>query len=172
MPLQKTAGRYEATVRSCEIDEPPGKDPSVRIVFDTPEGEITAWLLLRTTVGAGKQKSPFEVSLDTLRTAFGFDDNFDTLTGQITGKPAVIVTELETHEGKERCRVKWINNPDGGLKAATPPKVTTLASLTAAAKRLARPADAPKPAPKAAPKPAAKSTGLSGPRGNGPAAWG
>jgi hypothetical protein len=152
MSLLKTAGRHAATATQCEIDEPEGKAASVRILFHTDTGEeITAWLSLKTEYGAGKQKSAFDITLDTLRSAFGFDDNFETLPSQVEGKECDIVTEFETYNGKERLRVKFVNPPGGGMKAATPPRVSTLAALSAQAKRIARPAGAPKPAPVARP---------------------
>jgi hypothetical protein len=147
MPLLKTAGRFDATVRTCEIDEPPGKDATVRLTLDTTEGEITTWLSLRTVRKEGSDKSAFDISLKTLREAFGFDDDFPNLAAQVQGKACSIVTEMETYEGKERCRVKWVN------PVVVAPKVSTLSTLSALAKKTPRPAGAPapKPQPKAAP---------------------
>jgi hypothetical protein len=153
MNMIKLPGRYEATVVEAVIDQPPGKDASVRLRFRTSENEeITTWLGLRNTVSPGKQKSPFEVSLRTLREAFGFDDNFAYIM-QLEGKPCTIVCEHEDYEGKPRMRVKWINAPGGGgMAAATPAGADVLRGLTAAAKRVARPAGTV-PAPQSQPKP-------------------
>jgi hypothetical protein len=145
MPLLNVAGTFPATVTRCEIEELPGKDPTVRIAFATAQGDITAWLNLRTEVSPGKKMSPFDVTLETLRNAFGFDDNFETLTGQVVGKRVEIVTELRSWNGAEQCRVKYINDPANPRKAAasSPAAKSTLKALTQHAKKTPRSTPAP-----------------------------
>ncbi len=162
MPIIKTAGRYDVTVKAVDIDQPAGKDPSVRLIFATASGdEITAWLNLKTTYSAGAKMSAFEVSLKTLREAFGFDDDFSRLSEQVLGREASIVVELEPYENpktrqtEDRAKVKWINRVGGGLKAAVVPPASALSALTAAAKRIALPAGAPAAPPRTPSRPAA-----------------
>lgn len=53
----------------------------------------------------------FDNSVNTLNEVFGFDGNFTTINDQIKGKECSFTVEMESYEGKEYPRVKWINGP-------------------------------------------------------------
>ena len=142
MPQIQTADRHDVTVKTAEYGESEKGTPFVQINFENAAGDhITGWVYLSDAALKG--------ALKTLRDAFGFDGNFETLIEQITGKPCSITTEFETFDNKERLKVKWINS------LRTPPKVLSggnafLKNLTAQAARI--PAEAPRAAKPAAPK--------------------
>jgi hypothetical protein len=141
-----TTGRFTATVIKAEVGESTKKGtPGVFFTFKTNEGEIDGSLWL--SAGA------YERTLNTLRECFGFNDDFTTLDAQLAGRECSITVEMEPSQdgSKEWPRVKWINPI---RQAAKPAAGGLLARLTAQAKGIARPADAPPPNPKgAAPKP-------------------
>jgi hypothetical protein len=132
------------TVASAEVGESKTKGtPGVFFKFENDEGQIEGELWL--SGGA------LERSLNTLREAFAFNDDFATFTEQVTGKQCVIEVEMKEYKGKNYPKVKWIN---AVRTAAKPAAGGLLARLSAQAKGIARPADAPKPNPKITPKPA------------------
>ena len=145
----ETAGDHEVTVKTAEFGESDKGTPFVQFSFENSAGDhIMGWLYL--------SEAAFASSVRTLRQAFGFDGNFETLPAQTVGKVCSITTEFEEYDGKDRLKVKWINSL---RKPAKPLSggVSLLKNLTAMAARL--PAEAPKaatkapPAPKAAPAP-------------------
>lgn len=139
-------GRFSAIATKAEFGEAQTGTPYIRIGFEAEQGTITAWLYL--------SEKAFDRTVKVLREVFGFDDNFDTLAGQVEGKKCSIVTELETdNQGKDRLRVKWIN-AEGGAKAPAPisNQAAFLRDMTRRAKLIARDAGkeirpAAKPAP-------------------------
>lgn len=139
---QHPTGKFAATVISAEVGESKTKKtPGVFFNFRTSQGEIegNAWL----------SENAYERTLNLLRTCFGFDDDFSTISAQCVGQTVLITIETETDEKwKEWSRVKWINP---AKTAAAPASGGLLASLTARARGIACPADAPKAAPKPAP---------------------
>jgi hypothetical protein len=141
------------TVVSAEVGESRTKGtPGVFFKFSNDDGEIDGELYL--SGGA------LERSINTLRSAFGFNDDFSTITEQCVGKDCVITTEIENYKGKDRTRVQWINP----LRTANKPAAgNLLARLSAQAKGIARPAEAPKPNPKVTPKPAAPVSSVTPP---------
>lgn len=161
MPLIKNPGRYTATVKSAELGQSAEKGtPYLSFLFATEQGEeLTGYLYL--------SDAAFERTTKTLREVFGFDNNFETVVEQVTGKEASIVVEIENFEGRDRAKVKWINAVGGGAGKPLENAGTLLAQLSAKAKRIpaaaptaartaapaSRPAPAARPAP--APKPAA-----------------
>lgn len=161
MPLIQQPGRYAATVAGAEFGESNNGTPFLRLDINTDAGESTsAWLYLSEKALPG--------SVRTLRDAFGFDNDFETVVDQVVGKPCSITVEAEEYEGKERLRVKWVNGP-----RTTKPidnQESFLKTLAAKAARI--PKEAPKagsaptkPAPKPAPakQSAAKAGGSEGP---------
>lgn len=125
-------GRHAVTVIAAEVGESKNKGtPGVFFTFrdaggDTIEG--TLWL----------SENAFERSVNTLRTAFGFDDNFDTIAGQLIDKECSITVEMEDDDkGREWPRVKWINPARSA--ASKPAAGGLLARLSAQAKRTAKP---------------------------------
>lgn len=100
-----TVGRHAAKVKSAEFGESEKGTPFVAIEFIAEDGAstITGWLYLSEKALANSTK--------TLREAFGFNGDFETLIDQIVDKPCSITCESEEYEGKERVKVKWINAP-------------------------------------------------------------
>jgi hypothetical protein len=145
-------GRYAATVTEAEFGESQTGTPFLRLSLTSDEGAyIGAYLYLSEKALPG--------SVRTLRDAFAFNGDFETLLDQITGKPCSITVETEVYEGKERLRVKWIN-----AERSTKPIDNQSAFLKALSAKAAR---IPKEAPKAGaaptrssppPKAAAKAT--------------
>lgn len=146
MSLIKSAGRYAVTANDAELGESEKTGtPYLAIQFVTETGdELAGYLYL------SDKALPY--SLKTLREVFGFDDDFGTVVEQVKGKPASIVVELETYEGKERAKIQFINKQGREAKPLADAG-SLLASLTAKAKRI--PAAAPKAAPSARPAPTA-----------------
>lgn len=148
MPLITNPGRYLSTVSTAEFGESNNGTPFLRLDINTNDGEsISGWLYL--------SEKALPNSVRTLRDAFGFDGNFETVIEQVAGKPCSITCESEEYEGKERIRVKWINAPR--LSKPIDNQGAFLKALSAKAARI------PKEAPKAGaapvklpPKPAAK----------------
>ena len=140
-------GKHTVTISEVSVGESSKKGtPGVFFTFRDSEGntiEGTLWLT----------ESCYERTLKTLR-ELGFNDDFATISDQLTDRQCSITVELEADDnGKEWPRVKWINP----LRAAGKPAGSDLLSrLSAQAKRIPRPADLPPPQAK---KPApAKST--------------
>lgn len=100
-----TAGRHAATVKSAEFGESKNGTPFLQIEFQSEDGDsaITGWLYL--------SEKALENSVRTLRAAFQFDGNFETVVEQIQDKPCSVTVESEEYEGKDRMKVKWINGP-------------------------------------------------------------
>lgn len=100
-----------------------------------------------------------EGSVKTLRDVFGFNDDFESVIEQIVNKPCSIVVEAEVDDsGKERIRVKWINNINK-VRSNKPIENATgfLQALSSKAKRIVReaPASGAPARPMPAPRPAA-----------------
>jgi hypothetical protein len=132
------------TVIAAEVSESKNTStPGVFFTFENDEGKIDGNLWL--SGGA------YENSLNRLRKAFAFNDDFPTLPEQVIGKQCMIEVEMEEYKGKSYPKVKWINAVQ---TAAKPAAGDLLARLTKLAKETPRPADAPKPNPKVTPKPA------------------
>jgi hypothetical protein len=100
-----TAGRHVAVVKSVEFGKSEKDTPFIQIEFQSEDGSsaITGWLYL--------SDAAFENTVRTLRDAFKFDGNFETLAEQLNVKPCSITNEAEEYEGKDRIKVKWINAP-------------------------------------------------------------
>lgn len=146
MPLITNPGKYAATVSASEFGESKNGTPFLSIDLNTAEGEsITAWLYL--------SEKALPSSVKTLRDAFDFDGNFETVCEQIVGESCSITVEAEEYEGKERLRVKWINSPRSSKPIDNQSEF--LKALSAKAARI--PKEAPKTPPpvKSAPKPPA-----------------
>jgi hypothetical protein len=102
-----TVGRHAAIVQAAEFGETEKGTPYLCLTFagdaSTTEGTQYGYLYLSEKALAN--------SVKTLRDAFGFDGNFETVVEQIVEKPCAITNESEEYEGKERVKVKWINAP-------------------------------------------------------------
>ena len=151
MPLITTTGRHTATVESAELGQSEKGTPFLSLLCKNEQGEeLTAYLYL--------SDAAIERTVKTLREVFGFDNNFESVVQQVTGKPCSIVVEAEEYEGKTRMKVKWVNTVGGSSAKPLDNAASLLASLSAKAKRIpaAAPAAARTAAPAARPAPAAK----------------
>jgi hypothetical protein len=145
MSLIQSPGKYAATVASAEFGESEKGTPFLKIDFNTDQGEsISGWLYLSEKALPG--------SLRTLREAFEFDGNFETVVDQITGKPCSITCENEEYDGKERIKVKWINSPRSSKPIDN--QESFLKALSAKAARLPKEAPRAGSAPTKTPPPA------------------
>jgi len=140
MPKIENPGRYDVQVQTCEFGQSSRGTPQIYLFFSCGEGAekagIAGYLYL--------SDAAFKNTLKTLRDAFGFDGNFETLAQQVQDKECSISVEMEGDDkGNEWARVKWIN----AKKASTPiaDETNFLRNLTQKAKRI--PPDAPKAPP-------------------------
>ena len=158
MPTITEAGDYTATVSKAEFGESKNGTPFLALNFKVADDTIIGWLYL--------SDAALPHSVKALKDAFNFNGDFESAVSQVEGKPCRIVVEIDSYEGKEKAKVKFINNIDGGYKAKPIANAQSfLKSLTAKAARIpaaspAAPSAAPtrapaaKPAPKAPAKPA------------------
>lgn len=134
MPLIQNPGRYTATVESAELGQSEKGTPFLALICKTEQGEeLTAYLYL--------SDAAVERTVKTLREVFGFDNNFETVVAQVTGKECSIVVEAEEYEGKTRMKVKWVNAVGGWSGKPLENAESLLPQLSARAKRI--PAAAP-----------------------------
>jgi len=123
-------GKHVATVTTAALSESSKGTPCIQIEFESAGETSTAWLYL--------SDKAFENSVKTLRDAFGFDDDFETLEAQLIGRKCQVVVEEEADDkGNLKPRVKWINS-----LRSTPRPLSNAeelkAKLTAKAARLLR----------------------------------
>ena len=155
MPLINSAGRHAVTTKQVQLGQSGTGTPFVQLLFENEKGEvITGWLYL--------SENSFERTVQVLREAFSFNNNFDDVVSQVEGKRCSIVCENETYNGKETLKVKWVNAEGSGGGAPAKPlsnQSELMKELSAKATRIARPAaKAPSAArPAAAPPKAASS---------------
>lgn len=99
-------------------------------------------------------------TIRTLAKVFGFNGDLDALANgkeSFAGKPCQIVTEIETYEGKDRLRIKWINPAGASAPTMDAEKVQSIISkLTSRAKAVAKAELAEQGKPVASAKPAPK----------------
>jgi hypothetical protein len=144
-----TIGKHQATVTGAFLSESSKGTPCVQIEFDASGDTTTAWLYL--------SDAAFERAVKTLRDAFGFDDDFETLPDQLVGKQCQIVVEEEADDkGVLRPRVKWINSLRSAPRPLSNAEVLT-AKLSAKASRIAREVGAATRAPAPAAKPGVRA---------------
>ncbi len=151
MPLIQNPGRYTATVQSAELGQSEKGTPFLALLCKTEQGEeLTAYLYL--------SDAAIERTVKTLREVFGFDNDFEKVVEQVTGKPCSIVVEAEEYEGKTRMKIKWVNTLGGSSAKPLDNAASLLAQLSARAKRIpaAAPAAARTAAPAARTAPAAR----------------
>jgi hypothetical protein len=142
-------GKHQATVTGAFLSESSKGTPCVQIEFDAAGETATAWLYL--------SDAAFERAVKTLRDAFGFDDDFETLPDQLIGKQCQIVVEEEADDkGNLRPRVKWINPLRSAPRPLSNAEVLT-AKLSAKASRIAREVGAAARAPAPAAKPGVRA---------------
>jgi hypothetical protein len=129
----KSEGTFECVVSKPESgwfgESGQKKTPYVRLdltVENDPEesGKIAQWY------GYLSDKA-IDGTITRLTEAFGFDGDLNALnSGASTfdGMKCQITTELESYEGKDRLKVKWLN-PFGYSKTSEPMDKSSLASL-------------------------------------------
>jgi len=123
-------GKHHATVTAAALSESSKGTPCVQIEFDANGETATAWLYL--------SDAAFERAVKTLRDAFYFDDDFETLADQLVGKECQIVVEEEADDkGVLRPRIKWINSLRSAPRPLSNAEVLT-AKLSAKASRIVR----------------------------------
>jgi hypothetical protein len=148
-----TIGKHQATVTGAFLSESSKGTPCVQIEFDANGEATTAWLYL--------SDAAFERAVKTLRDAFGFDDDFETLPDQLIGKQCQIVVEEEADDkGVLRPRVKWINSLRSAPRPLSNAEVLT-AKLSAKASRIAREVGAATRAPAPAAKPGVRAPAVN-----------
>jgi hypothetical protein len=112
MPQIKEAGDYASKVITSEFGQSNSGTPFFTMEHVNDDGDtIRSWLYL------SDEALPYTIK--TLRDAFNFDGNFETLCDQVNQKDCRIVVKIEEYEGKERAKVQFINNINGGYKAKT-----------------------------------------------------
>jgi len=140
---QINAGRYPAIIKSATVTET--KNGKQQVTFDlTLEGNL-AFSGTKSLEGGA-----FEYTLNALR-KFGFNDDWNTLDLQLTDKACSVVIEMEAGQQdptKLFPKLAWIDPPKSFAK---PVSGGLLATLSARAKAVTRPADAPPPNPRVAP---------------------
>lgn len=103
----------------------------------------------------------FDRTIETLVKCFGFDGDLNSLYAgkqSFAGKAVSFTTEIEEYQGKQRCKVKWIN-PAGYVHTPTRIDETTaktlLAGFSKRAKQVAKSVavEAPKVETQTAPDP-------------------
>lgn len=144
---QIEAGRYKAVINSASVTET--KNGKQQVSFELGlEGNL-AFTGTKSLEGGA-----FEYTLNALR-KFGFNDDWNTLNEQLSSLECSIVIEMEAGQqdpNKLFPKLAWIDPPKVFAK---PVASSLLSSLSARAKTIARPADAPPANRKFAPKPAA-----------------
>ena len=145
MQYLENPGKYAVTVKAVQFGESSQKGtPFIELTHETDDG-----------FGIKSQhylsEKAFDRTVDMLRKCFGFDDNFDTIEGQVVDRRCSIECEIETYEKKsggtgEALRVKWVNPENSGPKPIAN-QSEFLKSLSQKAARIARPADLPAPKP-------------------------
>jgi len=136
------AGVHRARVFSAEMGESKNGTPFVAMLFEKDDENGAIQSITGFLYFSAKSE---EFSVKTLGDAFGFDGNFETIDTQLQGKECLITVVEESYEGKVRLKVKWINNVS---RRVEPPAKSTLARLSASARRILGPVahTAPKPA--------------------------
>jgi hypothetical protein len=146
-------GKHVATVTAAALSESSKGTPCVQIEFDSNGETATAWLYL--------SDAAFERAVKTLRDAFGFDDDFETISDQLVGKECQIVVEEEADDkGVLRPRVKWINSLRSAPRPLSNAEVLT-AKLSAKASRIVREVGAATRAPAPAAKPGVRAPAVN-----------
>jgi hypothetical protein len=134
MQLLKEPGRYPATIAEAVLGQTDKGSPFLRLTFHAAEGQLDGYLYL--------SDKAIDRTCEVLKD-IGFQGDFDRLD-TLKGVAVSITCEIETYEGKERLKVKWVNPPS---KPTAPPPAGLSKSLTARFRAIAGPA---KPAPRAA----------------------
>jgi len=139
-----TVGSFE-----CVVDPPDAgwiaeskekQTPYVRIPIRVTEGPCKGHIAV---VNLWLSNGAFDNTIKRMAEVFQFDGDLAALhlgKQTLAGKPCNIETEMETYEGKDRLKVKWLNPPGGGgAQPMDEAKVASiLLSLNAKAKAIAK----------------------------------
>src|SRR6185312_4767180 len=82
-------------------------------LLDLPGKRLPWYGGFSTEITGNAKKSPCERTFETLRTCGWQGDDLSDLTG-IDANEVEVVIEIDTYEGEERNRIKWVNQPGGG----------------------------------------------------------
>jgi hypothetical protein len=140
----QVAGSFE-----CIVEKPQAgwfgetgdrKTPFIRIPCRVTEGPQKG---KRITFSGWISEAALDNTVAALTKTFGFDGDLYSLhIGKITlaGMPCNITTEVETYQGRPRCKAKWLNPPGrGGAKPMDEAKVNSiLKSLLSRSKAVAK----------------------------------
>jgi hypothetical protein len=131
----KTVGRFNGTVHKPVAgwfgESTKNKTPyialDIEVIDDAEDGgkriSWTGWL----------SDKALDSTIEKLAQAFGFNGDLNALfQGQMTfeGQLCQFITEIETYEGKDRTKVKWLN-PYGYSGSEEPMDKVSLTSLVA-----------------------------------------
>lgn len=164
MPLISTADRHAVKVKSCQFGETSGDSPKpyVALEFITSGGDtLTGYFYL--------SPAAFENTVRSLREAFAWSNNFETLEAECLEKECSITTEFEKDEktGKERLRVRWLNPIGYGVKPIAN-KDSVLAKFSQLARNVAAKAPVSPKTQAAKPPAAAPTAGAAAPAEDDP----
>ena len=117
--------------------------PCVFFKFENSDGQIDGEIYFTETTA--------DRNINTLRKAFGFNDDWPSIGAQAEGKECLITVEDELYNGKNYSKVKWVNALRDAAVAPPPDLFARLKKLSLATPRAE---GLPKPNPKVTPKPA------------------
>lgn len=133
MTMLNKAGRFNVRVlyASNYIGESGKGTVYVGLPFEVIDGpeqgqHITGYLYI--------SDNALDRSIETLAECFGFNGDLNALYNgetSLEGYECSITTDMETYEGRERCKVQWINplgSGGNGMKAASAEKFNSILS--------------------------------------------
>lgn len=155
------AGRHRVNVTQHQLGKSgEKKTPYVAVQFESQEtiGDYITWYGYITD--AALERTLASLAILGWNSAEQ-DGRIESLhnTDLLQGNEAEIVVEMETFEGKERAKVKWVNAVGGGMGEG----LSTEEALTMGSVLRQKILSAQKPQPSARPGPARKAAGV----GNG-----
>ena len=125
-PRLKNGGRYKARGFEWGLGHTSDGKPQVAICFslldDDYKGETITWFgSFSKNLGNGT-KTPFQRTVETMRTCGWEGDDFSNLTG-LDANEVSLVIEHEEYQGRTQVKVKWVNALGGiALKAPMTPE--------------------------------------------------
>ena len=144
-------GRHAVKVVSHALGRSSTGTPHVAVLFEDAGGDRITWY-------GYLSDAALERTIKSLQ-ALGWDlvannGMVDSLNGTdlLVGRDAEVVVDTEVYNGEVRHKVKWVNEPGGGLVEAMPQDDASAFAATLRAKVLS----APRPKPNGQPGPAKK----------------
>jgi hypothetical protein len=142
-------GRHAVKVVSHALGRSSTGTPHVAVLFEDVQGDRITWYGYLSDAAIERTiKSLQLLGWD----AVASNGMVDTLngTGLLVGNEAEIVVDTEVYNGEVRHKVKWVNEPGGGMVEAMPQDDASSFAATLRAKVLS----APRPKPNSQPGPA------------------